>query len=228
MAKFMEWADRHMIPLSKLTLTVPEQTPEPEPTEELVLYDPHQSINNLSKDSTYYDNTTSSFVDDKTYFTARSVAAATNWVDEGSLDPGGCHHAPANIVVMNSETGGINFIADNICIYYNDTNIDITKYSKIQLSFNTSYMMSSDTETYKSHNISLILNENKMVSCSTPNIVYNGESGDSNDGSATWEFNVQDIQDFSASLLSSSDVLTPRAPTVGGYCTENVIIKFIP
>ena len=196
------------------------EPPEPEPVEELVLYDPHQSINNLSKNSTYYDDTTSSFVDDKTYFTARSVAAAVNW------NPGYCYYAPANIVVMNIETGGISFIADNICIYYNDTNIDITKYSKIQLSFNTSCMMSSDPDTYKSHNISLILNENKMVSCSTPNITI--ESEYVGNGSATWEFNVQDIQDFSASLLSSSDVLTPRAPTVDGYRTEDVIIKFIP
>lgn len=210
-----------MIPLSKLTLTVPEQAPEPEPVEELVLYDPQQSINNLSKNSTYYDNTTSSFVDDETYFTTRSRAAAVNW------NPGYCYYAPANIVVMNCETGGIHFIAGNICIYYNNTNIDITKYSKIQLSFNTQYMMYSDPDKYKSHNISLILNENKMVSCSTPNITT--ESENVGNGSATWEFNVQDIQDFSASLLPP-DVSAPGGvPSVDGYCTEDAaIIKFIP
>lgn len=38
MAQFVEWADRHMIPLSKMILKVPEQTPEPV-SDDVVLYD---------------------------------------------------------------------------------------------------------------------------------------------------------------------------------------------
>lgn len=67
MAQFIEWADRHMVPLSKMILTVPE----PDPAEDIVVYDKSSNTNLLS-DIKYINSSNQAY--NETWLASENVA----------------------------------------------------------------------------------------------------------------------------------------------------------
>lgn len=218
----------HYTYITKITLTNTKLTAP----DDYVLFKAHNEtndpaeINNLAQNCKYfYPSSGSTFCDDQTYFSANvelgdSIGIHSNYV----------YPAPAPIGTVNIDGQYcIQGLAKNICVYYDQSNIDIYEYEKIQVSLTVKSDSENESENQSGANLIIILNEDKY-GISGPTFVGNvGE-----DQTIIWEVESKSLGNFDEyyqpSTLSSENIdndITPRAPSAGGtslYCADIKLI----
>lgn len=214
--------------ISKITLTNTKLIAP----EDYVLFKAHNEtndpaeINNLAQNCKYfYPSSGSTFCDDQTYFSANVELGDNIGIHSNYVYP-----APAPIGTVNIDGQYyIQGLAENICIYYNQSNIDIYEYEKIQVSLTVKSDSENESENQSGANLIIILNEDKY-GISGPTFVGNvGE-----DQTIIWEVESKSLGNFDEyyqpSTLSSETIdndITPRAPSSGGtslYCADIKLI----
>lgn len=202
--------------ITKITLTNTK-------LEDLTLYDSSTNpvTNLLAQNCKFYDSSTGTFVSDETFFKANNMSANANW---NGLDGEINQSTPATIAYLNTETDYIDFITNNICIYYNESNIDISKYNKIQISMKAD-SNNNEESMRANHTIALILNETKIVVSSNPTF----SKVDPIEWTIIWEYNIDDIVAFDSSMIPSIESygINLLAPTIGGGASCDCTIKLI-
>ena len=217
--------------ISKITLTNTKLTTLEDYTLFIANNDPNNNpiteVNNLAQNCKYfYPDSGTTFCDDETYFNA-NVECANNVGMHSGYD----YPAPAPIGTVNID--GVYFIqglAANICIYYDQSSIDIYKYEKIQVSLTVKSDSENESENQASANLIIILNEDKY-NISEPTFIGNAGG----DQTIIWEVEPKHLLNFDeyyqpsslSSIQNTDNNITPRAPSPDGtalYCADIKLI----